>query len=327
MFGGDRSGVRGAPRGAWIVLALSVSALTIVFGSPAGAEVVQVGGGAFGFETSVSLFGGPPNSRGPIPAVTLPANGADPPITASEQSGKAEFGPAVIVETGAMQVSTGGKTGADGVATSSATIAGVSEGPGPFLYEEVKSTCEAKESGASGSATIRGGRLETKYNADTEDPIETEAVPSNPAPNFERTGTLDHVGDSYRIVFNEQIRQAGGITVNAVHMYLLGPIAKGELIIGQTRCSTNASGGGGDGGGGAAAATPTTPAGGAGGSSGGDSSGGGASGGGSATGGTGSGMPNTGTDIVPLALVGSELVAGGAAAVLWARRRRPWPRR
>jgi hypothetical protein len=67
--------------------------------------------------------------------------------------------------------------------------------------------------------------------------VETVPVPERPAPNTERTGTLDHVGDSYRIVFNEQVRNAdGSLAVNGVHIYLLGPTAKGELVIGQVVC-------------------------------------------------------------------------------------------
>ncbi|HEX2192928.1 MAG TPA: hypothetical protein VHH09_07010 [Acidimicrobiales bacterium] len=302
-----------------------MSALTMLFGSPAHAEVSQVSGGAYGFETGVSLFGGPENRRGPVPTVTLPAGGSPTPVTATEPSGAAQFGPAVIVKTGEMRVSTEGRTGADGLAKSSATILGVDDGPGPFLYDEVTSTCEAKESGATGSATIRGGRLETAYNPDTQEPTTVEDVPTNPAPNFERTGTITHVGDNWRIVFNEQIREGGTLTVNAMHMYLLGPIAKGNLIIGQTRCGVNASGGGGGGGGGTAQTTTTVAGGG--GAAGGGAAGGGAGGGsGSGTGGGDANMPKTGLDILPLTFVGSELVAGGAAAVLWARRRRSWPR-
>jgi len=39
-------------------------------------------------------------------------------------------------------------------------------------------------------------------------------------------------------VLNEQTRTPGAITVNAVHLYLLGPAAVGELVIGQSRCAT-----------------------------------------------------------------------------------------
>ncbi|MDQ6726881.1 MAG: hypothetical protein M3066_12050, partial [Actinomycetota bacterium] len=51
-------------------------------GTTAPATTTGVGGGAYGFYTSVGLFGGAPATRGPEPAVTLPATGADPPLTA-----------------------------------------------------------------------------------------------------------------------------------------------------------------------------------------------------------------------------------------------------
>jgi hypothetical protein len=302
-----------------------ISAFVLFVAAPSGAQVSQVSGGAFGYQASVSLFGGPAQTKGPAPAVTLPANGSSSPITANEPSGEAQFGPATIFESGRLTVSTQGTTGADGSVTSSATIAAAPDGPGPFLYQEVRSTCEARESGATGSATISGGRLETRYNPDTEEAIASEAVPANPAPNLERTGTLDQIGDSYRIVFNEQVRQAGGITVNAVHLYLLGPTARGDLIIGQTRCGT--SSGGSPGTGAPATSAPATtaprttvPGSGATGATG-STTGGGGSAGGAAN------MPDTGVDIGPLVFLGSELVFAGTAAVVWAGRRRAWPRR
>jgi len=43
-------------------------------------------------------------------------------------------------------------------------------------------------------------------------------------------------------VVNEQITTpAGSIIVNAAHQFALGPTAVGELVIGQSRCSTSAT--------------------------------------------------------------------------------------
>ena len=208
----------------------------------AAASVSAVRGGAFAYYSRVGLFGGPPANQGPAPVVELPAAGADPALTASAATGKTQYGPAVIFESGPVSVSARGTTGAVGTVTTTADIQGITDGPGPFLYRRVQSTCTATEAGTSGSTTITGGRLETKYDATTQDPVVTIDVPVSPTPNTERTGTLDHIGDSYRIVFNEQSRSGDGtLTVNAVHMHLLGPIAVGELIIGQTRCGVTAS--------------------------------------------------------------------------------------
>jgi pyruvate/2-oxoglutarate dehydrogenase complex dihydrolipoamide acyltransferase (E2) component len=60
------------------------------------------------------------------------------------------------------------------------------------------------------------------------------------------------VGDTFRIVFNEQIQEGDTLTVNAVHFYLgqnaegepAPGVALGEAIIGQSVCGVTASGAG-----------------------------------------------------------------------------------
>ncbi|HET9444169.1 MAG TPA: cadherin-like domain-containing protein, partial [Acidimicrobiales bacterium] len=111
-------------------------------------------------------------------------------------------------------------------------------GPSPFYAEEVHTVCSAASDGTmTGTTNIVGGVLETKYDPTTQEPIVTEAVPANPAPNYTKQGTIDHVGDSYEIVFNEQIMNPdGSLTVNGAHMTLLGPTAFGDLVIGSATC-------------------------------------------------------------------------------------------
>ena len=103
----------------------------------------------------------------------------------------------------------------------------------------VSSTCTATLSGVSGSTQIVNGRLVTSLDAATANP-DTEidfAHTWNPDPNTVYSGSLNNVGDSWRIVFNEQILGPDSITVNAVHLYLLGPTAIGDMIIGQSHCA------------------------------------------------------------------------------------------
>ena len=309
------------------------TASTMLFAPPAGAQVSGVSGGAFGFKASVSLFGGPANNAGPLPTVTLPSSGATPPVTATEAQTEAKFGPAVIFSSGAITVSTEGSVGAGGSATSSVDIRNVNRSlQEVFTAGRLQSSCRAGDSGASGSTTMTGGLLRTSEGADLDgEGDDTEiTLPNDPAPNTEHQGAIETVGDTYRIIFNEQIPQAGGITVNAAHMFLLGPTAVGELIVGQSVCAV--SGGGSTGGGGGGTTTTTAGSGSAGGGSGGSggsgSTGGSGGSGGSAgsSGGAGN-MPKTGFDALPLAVVGSEMVVGGVAAVLWGSRRRRWPRR
>lgn len=312
---------------------LSVSAVTILLlAPPTGAEVTQVSGEAVGYESNIGLFNGPPTRKGPAPKVTLPAGGSAQPVTATEPEGLAQYGPAIIFSSGRLRVSTQGTLGANGSVTSSADIENQNRSEQEvFTAARVQSSCKADESGGSGSTTLQGGTLRVSEGADqdSEGDDTNITIPTNPAPNTSHRGQIETVGDSFEVTFNEQGSDAGGFTVSAMHMKLLGPTAVGDLWVGRVRCSVNGSGGGTGGGGtggsstttGGSSATTTTR----GGSSGGGSSGGGSSGSGS--GGGGSNMPKTGFDTLPLTVVGTEMVAGGIAAVLWAGRRRRWPRR
>ena len=206
------------------------------------------------------------------PSVTLPAGGSATPITATDPDGAtAQYGPAKIFSgqypanddnatsppSGPLNVSTVGSLGPNGFVTSTASVDPGSQpppglpaqprgvGPGPVIADAVSSTCTAQETNATtgaksltGSTTITNGRLETKYDKTTQLPTMTETVPTNPAPNYTRSGTIDHVGDSFSVVYNEQILSPDGntLTVNAIHMRLLGPTAVGDMVIGQVVC-------------------------------------------------------------------------------------------
>ncbi len=292
----------------------------------------EVSGGACGYYTDVSLFGGPKNLRGcgqpssapadnGSPSVTLPAGGSATPITASDPDGAtAVYGPAKIFSgqypnkandpddddtsppSGPLRVSTQGTPG--GTVTSTANVdpgtQGTAEpnqprgvGPGPIIADAVSSTCSASASGVTASVTITNGKLETKYDVGTQLAVASEDVPTNPPVNYTKTGTIDHVGDAFRVVYNEQIVGAdGSITVNAVHMSLLGPTAIGDLVIAQSRCARTA--GGTSGGGGVTAAGV----------------------GATATGGRG--LSATGTNALRLVAVALLLVAAGGHLRHWA---------
>lgn len=223
----------------------------------ADAQVVEVTGSAYGFFTSVGLFGGPPGDVGPVPTVTLPPGGSAEAITATDPDGEtAQYGPAVIVQTEAMTVSTEGTTGPDGSVTSSSSVEfnpNQEEQVDPFNADDLMSTCTASGSGTSGSVTLNNASLVLSTDVETEEPVETIDLPVNPEPNTTFGGTIDHVGDTFRAVFNEQITEGDTLTVNAVHLYLgqnaagedVPGIAKGEAIIGQSVCGVSASGGGG----------------------------------------------------------------------------------
>ena len=227
----------------------AISAVLVIAGAvlsgssgPSGADVPKLGSvGAYGYYASVSLFGGPANTSGPSPTVTLPSDGLRSPVTSVVPSAKAQFGPATILEAGQVKVSIEGTPGPGASLTTSASIAGINEPPLPLLYERVTSTCTARGSELSGSTTLAGQlALSTHVAPDPREgePKDVIPLPASPPPNTERTGVLTHIGDRFRVVFNEQIREGELLTVNAIHMYLLGPLATGDLVVAQSRCRT-----------------------------------------------------------------------------------------
>lgn len=263
MFCRDRRNAsrkdRRARSGAVFVALVALGAATFGFTGSSAADISEVSGSAFGHYTNVSLFGGPSSAKGPAPTVTLPANGADPALIAKEASAKAVYGPATIFggkwpadqdiapPSGPITVTTKGTTGSGGFVTSTVDIVlrnppnpASPGGFGPTVPsegDELHSTCTASEAGVTGSVRFVNAVLSTSTDESGE-PKDREPIPDNPPVNYTRTGQITNVGDNWKIIFNEQVVEPGGsITVNAVHMFLLGPIAVGEQILGQVKCS------------------------------------------------------------------------------------------
>ena len=253
-----------AQRRRLVALAALAATATMLLGGigqrPADADVSGVTASAFGYYTNVGFNGEPATVRGfgqtippgtaesASPSVNCPSTGTSEPIVVADSDGAiAMYGsralfsgqwPATTTEpppSGPLTVSCQGTTGPSGSASSSADVVNV--GPGPLIADEVHSTCTATESGVTGTTTIVGGVLVTSTDADGK-PLTTEAIPVEPDVNYTRTGTINDVGDTYRIVLNEQLEDpvTGALTVNAAHLYLLGPTAEGEVIIGSSTC-------------------------------------------------------------------------------------------
>jgi hypothetical protein len=207
------------------------------------------------------------------PSVALPSGGGS--LSDSKPEGAtSRYGPAVLFSgqypnavndpeetlpappSGPLDVSTQGSTGPNGTVTSSATVSPGTQGtvdptqprgvgPGPVVADALSSTCTASKSGITASTTITNGVLVTSTDSQGR-ALTTVTVPPTPTPNYTRTGTINNVGDSFTVVYNEQITQIDpvtnkrSITVNAVHMYLHGPTAVGDQVIGQSRCGITA---------------------------------------------------------------------------------------
>ena len=291
-------GAAAAPAGPAPLAAAAATPLVL----PAGTE----GAGAYGFYASVGLFGGPATPNGPTPKVALPAGGADPAVTAADPTGKAQYGPAAIYESGEMKVST------QGTATSSTSSASAADvGPTQVQAKLASSTCSSTNGDLKGSATFTGGTVRVSLGPDkdaTENDDVIVPIPENPAPNTSFDGVIENVGDRFKVIVNEQEVTGNGIIVNAVHLKLLGDIAVGDVIIAQSRCLKSGS-------------TPAANSGntentGNTGASGGTTR---ASGNRSTTGG---GTPMASTGVDPPVIPGVTLVALGSALVLWGRSRR-----
>ncbi|HUR22559.1 MAG TPA: cadherin-like domain-containing protein, partial [Acidimicrobiales bacterium] len=237
--------------------------VSIEVAPPVGLQAIS-----YNYYTNVSLFGGPYSLRGYGQAATASATASSPSAACPEGVGttsvtdpdgaKAQYGPAVIFggiwpdslsqapPSGPLTSSVDCRPGAAGyvsTSTKAALMPGGSAypggvGPGPFIADEVHTTCLARADGTYRVSTrIQNGILETRYDPQTQLAVQSEPVPANPPANYTREGTIDHVGDSYRIVFNEQIHHPDRTTtVNAAHMYLLGPTAVGDMVVGSSTC-------------------------------------------------------------------------------------------
>ncbi len=170
--------------------------------------------------------------------MALPPEGSTVAVAAADENGViAQYGPAIILggkypgtdtgPTGAVVVSTKGKTSV----TSSASMKSVDAGV--FNATSVRSTCTASKSGVKGSTSITRGVVVTAAHANGE-PKTTKAVPAKPSVNQKMTGR-NSIGDKFKIVFNEQKKSRDGtLTVVAVHIYLQGPNAVGDVVIAES---------------------------------------------------------------------------------------------
>ncbi len=226
-------------------------------------ESSDVSGGALGFKTVIGVFGNRPTVRGDSAfdaVVELPREGSTAPVVARAPYGEASHGPAVIFKSdGPITVATQGRRGhgrRTGYVRSSANVVSVGTWieatpreaavcmqrllgiMDPFAALEVSSRCSVTEKGvATGETHIVSGRL---VDTDSTGNVRNDrAVPLDPAPNTTYSGRLAHLGGDWKVTFNEQDISADGlgITVTAVHLELLGPIAVGHVYIAQSRCA------------------------------------------------------------------------------------------
>src|SRR3712207_5413982 len=87
----------------------------LAFQASSSADVTAVRGSAFGYSVpNFSLFGGPNMPVPPTPSVTLAADASNSPQTATAPTGSIRFGPAQLLSSGPITVSTEGSLGPSG---------------------------------------------------------------------------------------------------------------------------------------------------------------------------------------------------------------------
>ena len=217
----------------------------------AAATVDAVTGSAYGHYASIAMFGTPQPPAGPEPSVSLAPGGGESSTT-DVDGAIVQYGPAVFYRSASETVSTSGFTGPTGSVTSSARVAGYQDpaeepadpqgdGPDPFTWQDLSSTCTATASSTTGSTSVTTGVVVTSTDADG-NPATSVPVPPDPAPGTAISGTIDNVGGAFTIVFNEQSAANGVLTVNAAHMYMTAGPAIGEIVYGQSVCGVTVSG-------------------------------------------------------------------------------------
>jgi hypothetical protein len=182
------------------VFALACSAVLVGVGpGPAGgastALVTAVNGSAFGYwADEISLFGNPQADTGPVPTVTLASNASNSPEADAAPTGLVRYGPATLLTSDAIAVSSVGNLGEAGSVTSTSSILNINyaatqpttgseifgypppELPGsgyinfnPYnLRTSVAGNATADGSGASGSTTILNGMMRTHHQSSTD---------------------------------------------------------------------------------------------------------------------------------------------------------------
>ena len=214
-------------------------------------------GYACAYSTNVSLFGGPYSVRGcgqtippgdagsASPSVTLPPGGSSSWISAIDNNGAmGVYGPAVIFGgqyDANDNVGPSGQLSTYAIGTQNSTVTSQAQanvvGPAPFHADMVFARCTATTTNVKTYlVTLSNAVVETSTDANGY-PLTWVNVPSNPPVNYTVSFTLNNIGDHGIVVFNERINNPdGSTTLNAVHMYMQGPIALGDMIIGQAKC-------------------------------------------------------------------------------------------
>ncbi|WIY03703.1 choice-of-anchor P family protein [Amycolatopsis mongoliensis] len=203
------------------LLAAVVASFVLAGAAPASAAPGD--GSAYGVNVDVTLLGQPAVQAGPLAA----ANTAGP---TSNSTAKVNL--TGILTTGVINTEAK-RDDNSGAVTAKASTADVGlpllKALGKVGVKAVEAVCTATQEGVKGSTTLVGADLGSAGDVD-----------SNPAPNTQVKVGLAGINIA-TVILNEQIKNKdGSLTVNALHVKLLGGVVgglgSGDVIVSSATC-------------------------------------------------------------------------------------------
>ncbi|MEQ0562962.1 choice-of-anchor P family protein [Amycolatopsis sp. NEAU-NG30] len=204
------------------LLAAVVAGVVLAGAAPASAAPGD--GSAYGVKVDVSLLGQPAVKAGPLAA----ASTSGPTTNSTAQVSLTGILTTGVINTEAKRDDNTGTVTAK-ASTADVGLPLLKAALGTVGVKAVEAVCTATQAGVTGSTTLVGANLGS-----------IGAVDSNPAPNTQIKVAIGPVNVA-TIILNEQIKNPdGSLTVNALHVKLLGGVVgslgSGDVIVSSATC-------------------------------------------------------------------------------------------
>ncbi|WIX79944.1 choice-of-anchor P family protein [Amycolatopsis carbonis] len=204
------------------MLAAVVASIALAGAVPASAAPGD--GSAYGVNVDVKLLGADAVKLGPLAA----ANTDGPTSNSTVSANAAGILTAGVINTSAVRDDNSGAVTAK-ASTADVGLPLLKAALGNVGIKAVEAVCTATQEGVKGSSTLVGADLGSVGDVD-----------SNPAPNTQIKVGLGPVNVA-TLILNEQIKNKdGSLTVNALHLKLLGGVVgalgSGDVIVSSATC-------------------------------------------------------------------------------------------
>jgi hypothetical protein len=201
---------------------LALAAVAALLAGVAPASAAPGDGSAYGVKVNVTLLGASAVNVGPLAAASTSGPTSDSLASATVPG---------VLTAGVINTSAK-KDPNTGAVTSTASTADVGvpllAALGAVKAKVIAAKCVATQSGETGSATLTDATLGS-----------LGALAVDPAPNTVISIKLPIIGNVATLILNEQIHNKdGSLTVNALHLHLLGGVGVGSLGSGDVIISS-----------------------------------------------------------------------------------------